>query len=56
MAATLGVEVNVRHDGTVAEYIEFRSADATMRERFGLAPAISFADGLKRLSAFLAGK
>jgi nucleoside-diphosphate-sugar epimerase len=53
MAATLGVEVTVKHDGTVAEYIEFRSADTTMRDRFGIAPTISFADGLKRLSAFL---
>ncbi|HEX6164356.1 MAG TPA: NAD(P)-dependent oxidoreductase [Vicinamibacterales bacterium] len=55
MASTLGVEVSVRHEGTVAEYIEFRSADTKMRERFGAAPTISFADGLKRLSAFLAG-
>ena len=55
MASTLGVDVNIRHEGAVAEYIEFRSADTTMRERFGSAPTISFADGLKRLSAFLAG-
>jgi UDP-glucose 4-epimerase len=54
MASTLGVEVSVRHEGTVAEYIEFRSVDTTMRERFGAAPTISFADGLGRLSAFLA--
>ena len=54
MASTLGVEVSVRHEGTVAEYIEFRSADPTMRERFGASPTITFADGLKRLSAFLA--
>jgi nucleoside-diphosphate-sugar epimerase len=54
MASTLGVEINVRHEGTVAEYIEFQSADKTMHERFGSAPAISFADGLQRLSAFLA--
>jgi nucleoside-diphosphate-sugar epimerase len=53
MASNLGVDVTVRHHGTVAEYIEFRSADTTMRERFGIAPAISFADGLNRLSAFL---
>jgi UDP-glucose 4-epimerase len=53
MASTLGVEVTVRHEGAVAEYIEFRSADTTMRDRFGVAPKISFADGLKRLSAFL---
>ena len=54
MASTLGVEVTVRHEGTVAEYIEFRSADSTMRERFNAVPTISFADGLKRLSGFLA--
>jgi UDP-glucose 4-epimerase len=53
MAATLGVEVAVRHDGQVAEYIQFHSVDAAMRERFGVTPAISFADGLKRLAAFL---
>jgi len=54
MAANLGVTVAIRHEGTVAEYIEFRSTDTTMRERFGVSPAVSFADGLKRLSAFLA--
>jgi UDP-glucose 4-epimerase len=53
MAATLGVEVAVRHEGQVAEYIQFHSADAAMRERFGVTPSISFADGLKRLTAFL---
>ena len=53
MAATLGVDVTVRHEGEVAEYIQFHSADAAMRERFGVTPTISFADGLKRLTAFL---
>jgi UDP-glucose 4-epimerase len=53
MAATLGVEVAVRHEGHVAEYIQFHSVDAAMRERFGVTPAISFTDGLTRLSAFL---
>lgn len=55
MASALGVDVTVRHEGSVAEYIEFRSADTTMRDRFGIVPATSFADGLTRLSAFLAG-
>jgi nucleoside-diphosphate-sugar epimerase len=54
MAATLGVDVTVRHEGVVPEYIQFRSVDRTMRERFSVIPAVSFADGLKRLSAFLA--
>lgn len=53
MASNLGVQVLVRHEGTVAEYIEFRSADTTMRDRFGVAPKVAFADGLNRLSAFL---
>jgi UDP-glucose 4-epimerase len=53
MAAALGVEVAVRHEGQVAEYIQFRSVDAAMRERFGVTPSISFVDGLKRLTAFL---
>ena len=54
MAAALGVTVTVRHEGVVAEYIEFRSADTAMRERFGVRPAVSFDEGLKRLSEFLA--
>lgn len=53
MASTLGVDVTIRHEGTVPEYIEFRSADTTMRDRFGVAATTSFADGLTRLSAFL---
>jgi nucleoside-diphosphate-sugar epimerase len=54
MAATLGVEVSVRHEGTVPEYIEFRSTDATMRDRFGRTPAVTFAAGLERLRRHLA--
>jgi UDP-glucose 4-epimerase len=53
MSAALGVKVAIRHEGVVPEYIEFRSADTTMRDRFGISPAITFADGLTRLSAFL---
>jgi nucleoside-diphosphate-sugar epimerase len=54
MARALGVEITLRHDGHVAEYIEFRSADRTMRDRFGMTPSIAFDDGLKRLAAFFA--
>jgi len=54
MASTLGVDVSVRHEGTVPEYIEFRSADTTMRDRFGVTPAITFAAGLQRLRQHLA--
>lgn len=53
MAKTLGVDVAVRHEGHVAEYIQFHSVDTAMRERFSVTPSISFADGLKRLTAFL---
>jgi UDP-glucose 4-epimerase len=53
MASVLGVSVHVRHEGRVPEYIEFRSIDRTMRERFGVRPGVSFADGLARLHAFL---
>ena len=53
MGQVLNIDVAVRHEGAVAEYIQFHTVDTTMRERFGIVPAISFADGLKRLSAFL---
>lgn len=54
MARVAGVPVSVRHEGTVAEYIEFRSVDRTMRDRFALSPSTSFEEGLRRLQAFLA--
>lgn len=53
MARNLGVTVTVRHEGHVPEYIEFRSNDTTMRERFAITPSITFDDGLGRLRAFL---
>jgi UDP-glucose 4-epimerase len=53
MAKSLGLDVTVRHEGDVPEYIEFRSVDTTMRDRFGITPSIAFPDGLERLSAFL---
>lgn len=52
MARVLGVSVTVRHEGVVPEYIEFRSADRTMRERFGIRPEIGFDEGLARFKAF----
>jgi UDP-glucose 4-epimerase len=54
MAAVVGVEVRVRHEGQVPEYIEFCSIDQSMREQFGVVPRVSFADGLARLHTFLA--
>lgn len=55
MARVAGVDVTIRHEGAVAEYIEFQSADTTMRDTFGCAPRVSFESGLQRLQAFLAG-
>jgi len=55
MAKVCGVEVSLRHEGTVAEYIEFRSADPTMREQFGCGPRVSFESGLQQLRTFLSG-
>jgi UDP-glucose 4-epimerase len=55
MARNLGVEVTVRHEGHVPEYIEFRSTDTTMRDRFGVKPSIPFEAGLERLRAHLSG-
>jgi nucleoside-diphosphate-sugar epimerase len=53
MGQTLNIDVAIRNEGAVAEYIQFNTVDTTMRDRFGIVPSISFADGLKRLSAFL---
>ena len=53
MARTLGVDVTVRHQGETEEYIRFHSVDRAMRDQFGVAPAISFDDGLRRLTAFI---
>jgi len=55
MARVAGVEVSIRHEGTVAEYIVFRSVDTTMSDTFGFAPRVPFESGLQRLQAFLAG-
>jgi nucleoside-diphosphate-sugar epimerase len=53
MARTLAVDVAVRHQGATEEYIQFHSADASMRDRFGVVPTVSFDDGLRRLVTFL---
>jgi UDP-glucose 4-epimerase len=52
MARTLGVDVTVRHQGETEEYIQFHTVDSAMRDRFGVAPAISFDAGLRRLAEF----
>jgi nucleoside-diphosphate-sugar epimerase len=53
MAQVLGAEVTVRHEGHTEEYIQFRSVDQTMRDRFGIVPRVAFADGVRRLHDFL---
>jgi UDP-glucose 4-epimerase len=49
MSAACGVELRIRHEGHTEEFIEFRSSDVTMRERFGFKPSVPMADGLARL-------
>ena len=53
MARVLGASVTLRHEGHTEEYIQFRSADTTMRDRFGVVPRIPFEDGVRRLHEFL---
>jgi len=53
MAQVLGAEVTISHEGHTEEYIQFRSADQTMRDRFGITPHVAFADGVRRLHDFL---
>lgn len=54
MAQVSGAEIEVRHEGHTEEFIEFRSVDRTMRERFGFAPATPLQEGLARLRDHLA--
>jgi UDP-glucose 4-epimerase len=53
MARVLGVDVTIRHDGHTEEYIQFRSVDRFMRDRFGFTPSISFEDGIRQLHRHL---
>ncbi len=53
MARTIGADVTIRHHGKTEEYIQFRSVDSAMRDRFGVVPSISFDEGLQRLMQFL---
>jgi UDP-glucose 4-epimerase len=54
MGRTLGVEIALNYVGQSEEYIQFRTVDAAMSERFGVRPKTSFADGVERLQHFLA--
>ena len=53
MVRLTGADMAVRRDGITEEYIEFRSADTTMAERFGFVPRVSFDEGFTRLAAFV---
>ena len=54
MTRALGAAIAVRYEGDVPEYIEFRSADRTMRDRFGFAASTPFETGIRRLYEFFA--
>lgn len=53
MAAACGVTITVRHAGHTEEFIEFRSADRTMRDQFGFTTRVSLGEGLRRLRTHL---
>ena len=52
MARLIGVPVTIRHQGETEEYIQFQTTDRAMRDRFGVAPTMTFDEGLKQLNAF----
>lgn len=54
MAAAIDYEMEIVLDGVTDEYIEFRSGDTTLKDRFGFEPRVSFEDGFRRLAAFTA--
>jgi nucleoside-diphosphate-sugar epimerase len=56
MARALDAEITIRHEGVVPEYIQFRTVDTAMRDRFGVVPSIPFDEGFKRLKGFLAAQ
>jgi nucleoside-diphosphate-sugar epimerase len=56
MGRELGVEIALDHAGQSAEYIQFRTIDSAMAERFHVRPAIAFTDGIARLRRFLASE
>jgi nucleoside-diphosphate-sugar epimerase len=54
MASAIDYDIAIDLDGATDEYIEFRSADRTLADRFGFVPRIAFDDGFRRLATFLA--
>lgn len=53
MAKACGVAVTVRHQGHTEEFIEFRSADRTMRDQLGFTTRVSLEEGLRKLRMHL---
>jgi len=53
-ARAFGLEAEIAFEGAVPEYIEFRSADRTMAARYGFAPRVSLAEGLRRFKEWMA--
>jgi len=56
MGRTLGVEIGLSYVGQSEEYIQFRTVDTAMAERFNVRSKMSFADGVARLQRFLASE
>jgi nucleoside-diphosphate-sugar epimerase len=52
MARASGADLRIAHEGHTEEYIRFRSADPTLRERFGFTPSVPFDEGIRRLRDF----
>jgi UDP-glucose 4-epimerase len=53
MAHVLRADVKVAHQGHTEEFIQFRTVDRTMRERFGFVAQTPFEEGVRRLHAHL---
>jgi UDP-glucose 4-epimerase len=53
MAQACDVTISIVHEGQTDEFIEFRSADRTMRDQFSFMARTSLTDGLRRLRAHL---
>ena len=54
MARAVGDKITVRFEGVTEEYIEFRSVDRAMIDRYQFVPGTSFEAGFERLRSFLA--
>ena len=54
MSGVAAGRMAVRFEGVTEEYIEFRSVDRTMMDRYQVVPGTSFEAGFEKLSRFLA--